>query len=120
MREMLLSKLPPGNLSKRYARIGAQWHALRLELRARPHGDRAIFDRLTLELRDLSRKLDLPTTDRDDAHITRVGDNRAFLAEPVAGVTGRLGHLPPLERVCGRILGRQWHEADTNKLTMAP
>ena len=99
-------------VAARYAAVGAQWTELRLRLRSGgTEADQRQFDALTDKLRKMSRDLGLITTDRSDAHTTRVGDNRDFLAEPVAGITDRLGNLPPEARVVGWILGMEWHEA---------
>jgi hypothetical protein len=99
-------------VAARYGAIGAQWTELRLRLRdGGSEADQRQFDALTDRLRKMSRDLGLNTTDRSDAHITRVGDNKDFHAEPVAGITDRLGNLPPESRVIGWILGMEWHEA---------
>ena len=96
----------------RYGAIGAQWTELRLRLRdGGSEADRRQFDVLTGKLRKVSLDLGLPTTDLCDPYLTRVGDNRNFHAEPVAGITDRLGNLPPEGRVVGWILGLEWHEA---------
>jgi hypothetical protein len=72
-----------GAVAARYGAIGAQWTELRLRLRdGGSEADQRQFDALTDRLRKMSG--DLGTTDRSDAHITRVGDNKDFHAEPVA------------------------------------
>ncbi|ART69931.1 hypothetical protein BTO20_16315 [Mycobacterium dioxanotrophicus] len=113
MRETLLRKLPDGPLSARYASLGAQWHLLRLRLRVKPSStEKALFDGLTVKLRDLSKQLNLRTTYLTEPYVKRVGDNRTFHCEPVPGVTGPLGILAPVEHWFGWVLGMEWHEID--------
>lgn len=100
------------SVAARYGNLAASWTEVRLRLReVESEEDRRQYEALTVKLRRMSDDLGLGTTDRDDAHVTRVGDNRSFRAEPVAGVTDRLGHLPPEAQVQGWILGLEWHEA---------
>lgn len=100
------------SVASRYGVIGAQWTELRLRLRSGgSEADQRQFDALSGKLRKMSRDLGLNTTDRSDAHITRVGDNQNYHAEPVAGITDRLGNRPPEARVVGWILGLEWRES---------
>jgi hypothetical protein len=99
-------------VAARYGNIGAEWTELRLRLRGGgSEADRRQFDALSVKLRKMSTDLGLATTDLSEPYVTRVGDNRNYRAEPVAGITDRLGNLPPEYRVIGWVLGLEWHEA---------
>jgi hypothetical protein len=99
-------------VAARYGTLGADWQALRLRLREDwSEDDQRQFDAVSVRLRKLSADLGLNTTDLSEPYVTRVGDNKSFHAEPVAGITDRLGNLPPEYRVIGWVLGLEWHEA---------
>jgi hypothetical protein len=101
-----------GSVAARYGAIAAQWQELRLRLHDGGSGaDRRQYDVLTQKLRKLSSDLGLNTTDLSEPYVTRVGDNVDFRADPVAGITDRLGNLPPEYQVIGWVLGLEWQEA---------
>jgi hypothetical protein len=100
-------------VAARYGTLGSEWTELRLKLRnGGSESDLRQFDALSEKLRRLNLNLGFKgVADVTESRIVRVGDNRGFVAETVAGVTHPLGLLPPEARVIGWILEMEWHEA---------
>jgi hypothetical protein len=100
-------------VAARYGSIGAEWTELRLKLRnGGSEADQRQFDALSEKLRKMNQDLGLSGVAKvTGSSIVRVGDNREFVAQTVAGVTHPLGTLPPEARVISWILEMEWHTA---------
>jgi hypothetical protein len=100
-------------VAARYGTLGAEWTELRLRLRSGgSESDQRQFDMLSDKLRRLNLNLGFKgVADVTESRVVRVGDDREFVAETIAGVTHPLGHLPPEARVIGWIFGHTWFEA---------
>jgi hypothetical protein len=97
----------------RYGTLGAEWTELRLKLRnGGSEADQRQFDALSEKLRRLNLNLGFKgVAEVTETRVVRVGDNREFVAETIAGVTHPLGTLPPEARVISWILEMEWHTA---------